>query len=1502
MSWIILLSGLALTLIATVYMKSISDRVSELNFNTHCGQIRAIIENRLDDHARVLLGSAALFNVSEKVTREGWRTFSQYQKLEKQLPGIQGIGFSLWIPRADLTRHIQDIRSEGFPEYTVKPEGAREFYSSIIYLEPFSGRNLRAFGYDMFSEPVRRLAMERARDTDAAALSGKVVLVQETGEAVQSGSLMYVPVYRKGMPVNTVEQRRAAIYGWVYSPYRMTDLMRGMLGDRERGLERDLHFEVFDGAQMQPQTLLFEEYPATGEGPFRTGVRFTRQIPVEMNGHRWTLRFAQAGAGYFAVEYITIWLTLVGGTLITGLLFILIRVLQRTRVNAQRLAEELTVNLRESETSYRNQFSNNSAVMLLVDPETGAIIDANASAVSFYGYPRAQLLAMNISDINLLAISEVREKMASVPHLRGKHFEFQHRLADNSLKDVEVAASRIQFGGCMVLHSIITDVTERKASEALLRLKTALLEAQMNATPEGILVIDKNQKRVLINQRIIELFDVPQDILQDNDDTRLLKHVVSLTRYPEKFLDKVIALYGSPSDTSRDEVELRNGMVLDRYSAPVIGKEGENYGRLWTFRDITGHKHAEETLRKMSERLALATRAGNVGIWDWDVVNNILVWDDQMYRLYGITSDEFSGAYPAWQAGLHPDDRVQGDREIQMALRGEKEFDTEFRVLWPDGAIRNIRAMAQVQRDDSGHPLRMIGTNWDVTQSKLLEEKLKSSEKNFRMFFETVDDLIVVGAPDGRIVFTNAAVNRRLGYSSDELQTMQVLDLHPAAYRQEAELIFGAMFRAERSFCPLPLQAKDGRHLPVETRVWFGKWNGQDCIFGVSKDLTALKQAEASLTDIAQMQNLLMELSSQYINIPLTFVPTAIQLSLERMGKFVSADRAYVFRYDFERKITTNTFEWCNTDIEPQIDQLKEVPLDMIADWVRAHENGTNIYIEDVGALPPGDLRQILEPQGIKSLIAFPMLADPRCIGFVGFDSVRKHHSYTEKEISLLSLFAQMLVNVEMRAKAERDLLQSNQQLEAATVRASDLASLATQENSAKSRFLAHMSHEIRTPLNAILGFSQLLQQDQALALSQKQRVEIINSSGEHLLALLNDILELSKIESGRLELSPISFDFHATMNDLILIFRVRAEAKHLHLSLEGLERVPRFLFADEQKLRQVLVNLLSNAVKYTASGAIQVRVSTEQPGTEEWRLNIVIEDSGSGIAAEEMNRLFIPFEQTSSGRSSHAGTGLGLAISRQFARLMGGDVTVVSEVGQGSVFRLELPVKEGAAIDQPDRRHVLGLEGGQPRYRILVAEDDADSRLFLVQLLGEAGFDVVEAANGKEAVEAFTRCHPKLILMDDWMPFMRGDEAIRQIRQKPGGAGVKIITLTANASDETRHRSISAGTDLFMAKPFRPRILFAHIQELSGIRYVYSETDRLEEVSPDILPVLTREMLDVLPGEMRTQLRAAALGCRQDQLLTLTRQLTGMAPETARSLQDLVAKFEYQALSQLLN
>jgi len=392
--WFVLGGGVLLSSLSTFYTKSNIDRLADREFNFLCGEINAAIAGRLDDHARILLSGAALFNSSDVVTRKEWRIFTHHQKIEKQLPGIQGIGFSLLIPRAELARHIQEIRNEGFPEYTVKPDEDRELYSSIIYLEPFSERNLRAFGYDMLSEPVRRVAMERARDTDAAALSGKVVLVQETGKDIQAGALMYVPVYRKGMPTDSVEQRRAAIYGWVYSPYRMNDLMQGLLGRRHLGDKNQLCLQIYDGELLSPQSLLFESSPAEKES-HRPGVRFTQVIPLDFNGHRWTLRLSQVAATCFSSEYTKMWLTLAGGLVITILLSVLIRVLLNTRNAAQRIAGELTLDLKKTEMQLHSTLESTADGILAVDNE-GKVIQASQRFFELWRIPPS--LRQNIDD------------------------------------------------------------------------------------------------------------------------------------------------------------------------------------------------------------------------------------------------------------------------------------------------------------------------------------------------------------------------------------------------------------------------------------------------------------------------------------------------------------------------------------------------------------------------------------------------------------------------------------------------------------------------------------------------------------------------------------------------------------------------------------------------------------------------------------------------------------------------------------------------------------------------------------------------------------------------------------------------------------------------------------------------------------------------------------------------------------------------------------------------
>src|SRR5436853_2113789 len=335
------------------------------------------------------------------------------------------------------------------------------------------------------------------------------------------------------------------------------------------------------------------------------------------------------------------------------------------------------------------------------------------------------------------------------------------------------------------------------------------------------------------------------------------------------------------------------------------------------------------------------------------------------------------------------------------------------------------------------------------------------------------------------------------------------------------------------------------------------------------------------------------------------------------------------------------------------------------------------------------------------------------------------------------------------------------------------------QANRAKSVFLANMSHEIRTPMNAILGFSQLMLRDQDLTPRQCQYLGTINRSGEHLLALINDILEMSKIEAGRTTLNPSTFDLPVLLKDLEMMFRVRTDEKKLSFSVEMIGAVPRYIVTDINKLRQVFINVLGNAVKFTEQGGIGLRVRADREGATGPCLRVEVEDTGPGISADEQGKLFRHFEQTKTGQQAGTGTGLGLAISREFVRLMGGDITVSSQVGKGSVFVIHLPLKEGEAqAVQPKNkpRQVLKLQPGQETCRVLIADDIEDNRQLLAQLLAPVGVEIRLATNGAEAVEVFEQWRPHLILMDFRMPVLDGHEAIGRIRNLAGGELPTII------------------------------------------------------------------------------------------------------------------------------
>lgn len=743
-------------------------------------------------------------------------------------------------------------------------------------------------------------------------------------------------------------------------------------------------------------------------------------------------------------------------------------------------------------------------------------------------------------------------------------------------------------------------------------------------------------------------------------------------------------------------------------------------------------------------------------------------------------------------------------------------------------------------------------------QTESLAQSLLEREAHLRSVVETAPDAIIIADMQGNVTDWNSGARQLFGYTVDEILGQSVCRLMPERFLAAHSNAMAAIRAGNPphllgKIMEIEILHKHGQIVPAE--IVLGSWSN-----------AAGYQFSAVIRNIVQRK--------------------AIELELEQ------------HRHHLEEQVAARTLELeaSNTHLA----QL-EFAIDRVGVGVVWHDPVTSRFLdanneacqqlgyslEALCQLSVSDINPDYNPQQVVETLEITRKSG----GIAKFETRhrRKDGTLFPVEVVLYPLTTadgDKLIafwrDISERKRTEQKLLEAKASAEAAS--------------QAKSVFLANMSHELRTPLNAVLGFSSLLCKENQLTPSQREKLNIINRSGEHLLTLINNVLEMSKIEAERLQLELAPFDLGLLIREIADLMQIRAREKGLGLIVDQSPNCPRYILGDEARLRQVLINLVGNAVKFTEQGDVTVRVDTQQ--RHRLYLLIAVEDAGAGIPKQDIERIFQPFVQLGE-HSINQGTGLGLAISRQYIHLMGGTITVESEPGKGSIFRVELPIETVADGPKPfDHRQILGPAPNQPAYRILIVEDQVENQLLLTQLMQPLGLQVELAENGLQALERFQSWHPDLIWMDRRMPVMDGIEATRAIRRLPGGKAVKIVAVTASAFVEQRNEMLDAGIDDFVLKPYRIDEIYLCLSRQLGMKYRYAESPT--PPAPEAVK-LTAARMAVLPQNLRFALFEALSSLDSDRIGDVVAQVADYDPGLQETLSLLADNFDYPAILKAL-
>ncbi len=771
------------------------------------------------------------------------------------------------------------------------------------------------------------------------------------------------------------------------------------------------------------------------------------------------------------------------------------------------------------------------------------------------------------------------------------------------------------------------------------------------------------------------------------------------------------------------------------------------------------------------------------------------------------------------------------------------------------------------------------------------------SEERFRSLVSNLSGIVYRCDRDWTMEFIGGAVEELTGYDAEEFIGNQTRSWASIIHPEDREIVErivneGLICRQTYiiEFRIIDAQG-DIRWFYEKGQGVFAEDNQLLWLDGAIFDISDRKQVESELLERVHLSILMAEIG--YASTQLNLLEEVLQACVESLWRHMNVAFAQIWTInslgnDLDLQASAGRYNQSDSD------RLRNlITRDKI--WSITQGLFQPLLTEQILADLTEPMQEWLQHEGIVSLVGYPLMVKNKVIGVMLL--VSEFHLDTDIQ-SMDAISTAIALSID-RKQAEQQLQQAKQTAEAAS--------------QAKGQFLANMSHELRTPLNAILGFTQLIVRDISIKENHRSYLKIIHDSGEHLLELINDVLDMSKIEAGRITLNVTSFDLYHLLDTLEKIFRMRGNAKVLQLVFKRSPLVPQWISTDEVKLRQILINLLSNAIKFTNFGSVTLSVKVNNSSEAQTILEFEVMDTGEGIPATYLEKIFEAFEQTELGRLSAEGTGLGLPISRKFVQFMGGKITVSSNLGEGSIFRVCLPVDIPKSQVMLKRslernrleRNVIGLAPNQPDYRILVVEDRWESRHLLVNFLETVGFQVREAENGVEAIAIWEQWQPHLIWMDMRMPIMDGYEATRQIKSHLKGQATVIIALTASALEEDKTIVLSAGCDDFVRKPFRETVILDKLTKYLGVTYLYEdEEDEIHSttlgagiIEREILETNLKTHLSQMPDSWTTQLYQAATLADNDLIAELIKAIPTNNTVLIQSLVSLMDNFCYNQI-----